>query len=62
MTPDEELQMSLSAAGMARSRRAAIICMASAIACFMAALYFWDNASRRLDTSPLKPTATEPAK
>jgi hypothetical protein len=54
--------MRVRAAGIARSRRAAIICMASAIACFMAALYFWDNASRGSDASLLKPAATEPVK
>ena len=61
MTPDEELKMRVRAAGTALSRRAAIIYMVAAIACFMAALYFRDNASRGLDVSPLKPAATEPA-
>jgi ABC-type uncharacterized transport system permease subunit len=62
MTPDEELQMRVRAADIAWSRRAAIVCMAAAIACFMATLYFWDNAFRELDVSALKPAATEPAK
>jgi hypothetical protein len=56
MTPDQR------AAGMARSRRLAIVCMAAAFACFLATLYFWDNAFRELEVSALKPAATEPAK
>jgi hypothetical protein len=32
--------------------------MAAALACFMASLYFWDNAFRGLDVSALKPPAT----
>jgi hypothetical protein len=36
--------------------------MAAALACFMATLYLWDNASQQLDSSALKPAATEPAK
>jgi len=59
MTPDE---IRARAADIARSRRAAIICMIAATACFVATLYFWDNAYRGLDVSPLKPAATEPAK
>jgi hypothetical protein len=59
MTPDE---MRDRAAGIARSRRAAIVCVAAALACFMAGLYFSDNAFRELDVSALKPKATEPAK
>jgi hypothetical protein len=57
MTPDQR------AAAIAWSRRAAIICMVAAVACFMASLYFWDNAFRGPDVSALKsPVATEPAK
>lgn len=56
MTPDQR------AAGIVRSRRLAIACMAAALACFMATLYFWDNAYRQLDVSSLKPAATEPEK
>ena len=59
MTPDE---MRDRASGIARSRRAAIICAAAALACFMASLYFWDNAFRGLDVSALKPAAIEPTK
>ena len=61
MTSDEEPQLRVRAAATARSRRAAIIYMVAAIACFVAALYFRDNASRGLDVSPLKPAATDPA-
>jgi hypothetical protein len=56
MTPDQR------AAGIVRSRRLAIACMAAALACFMATLYFWDNAYRELDVSSLKPATTEPEK
>lgn len=56
MTPDQR------ATSIARSRRLAIVCMAAALAAFLATLYFWDNAFRELDVSALKPTATEPAK
>ena len=59
MTLDE---MRDRAAGIARSRRAAIVCAAAALACFMASLYFSDNVFRELGVSALKPTATEPAK
>jgi hypothetical protein len=60
MIPDEE---SLDrAVGIARSRRAAIICMAAAVVCFMVSLYLWDNSIRELDVSVLEPAATEPAK
>jgi hypothetical protein len=59
MTPDE---MRDRAVGIARSRRVAIICVAAALAWFMASLYFSDNAFRELDVSALKPTATEPAR
>jgi hypothetical protein len=58
--PDEE---SLDrAVGIARSRRAAIICMAAAVVCFMVSLYLWDNSIRELDVSVLEPATTEPAK
>jgi len=56
MTPDQR------AAATAWSRRAAIICMAGAVACFMASLYFWDNAFREPHLSALTPAATELAK
>jgi len=56
MTPDQR------AAAIARSRRAAIMCMAGAVACFMASLYFSDNTIRGPDASALKPVATEPEK
>ena len=59
MTLDE---MRERAAGIARSRRAAIICVAAALTCFMASLYFSDNAFRELDVSALKSAAIEPAK
>ena len=56
MTPDQR------AAAIAWSRRAAIICMVAAVACFMASLYFWDNAFREPHLSALTPAATELAK
>jgi hypothetical protein len=49
MTPDEQLMR------VKRSRRAAIICMAAATACFMVSLHFSE-----LDVSELKPVTTEP--
>jgi hypothetical protein len=60
MTPDEEPLDR--AVGIARSRRAAIICMVGAAACFVVSLYFWYDSIRELDVSALKPMATEPAK
>jgi len=55
VSPDRDVRI-------ARSRRAAIVCMAAAVTCFMASLYFWDNSVRELDVSALKPAATESAK
>ena len=60
MTPNEE--SSDPDARIAWSRRAAIICIAAAVACFMVSLYFRDNSVRELDISALKPAATESAK
>ena len=59
MTPNEESPDR--DARIAWSRRAAIICIAAAVACFMVSLYFWDNSVRELDISALKPAATESA-
>jgi hypothetical protein len=63
MIPPEDQQVRDRAARVAWSRRAAIICMAAATACFMVSLYLWNNSIRVLDVSALKPVATtEPAK
>ena len=35
-------------------------CMAAAVVCFVASLYFWNNAFPELDVSALKPAATGP--